>query len=452
MTVFCVNSGVTYADITAADAAESGIDYGTPTIFEQSGASTSAVVFSNADYPSSFIYRAASGQETDGTTGIGAQCTGQVTSSVVGHQFLDMRMGRINISFTGTTATLERLVINGTGGDPILFPASATAQNMTDVVVYNCSDAWRSTSTNNDVIATNCTAVDCTGFGFLRPRCVDTVSLNTGSAAYLQVGASSSNYWADDGTGSNAITESPTTDIFADYAGGDYRILASSSVGAAGAGAFIQSASGISVTEQLKNINVSPLNPSISLTGVISVSEQLKNIDISTLNPTVTLTSSISVTEQTSNVSYSALNPIVTLTGVISVTEQVKNIQFGSNNPVIDLTGVVSIVEQTSSYTITSNDPSVTLTPKPIEITEQASSVQYQSLNPSILLTPEPIGIVSTVCFPGCIKKLSFNGVNVDLSFNGSIKNIAFNGDLKDLEFNGTIKQNCTNGKIKTDC
>ena len=161
MTVFCVNSGTTYADITAADAAESGIDYGTPTIFEQSGASTSAVVFSNADYPSSFIYRAAPGQETDGTTSTGAQCTGQITSSVANHEFLNLRTGRISINFsTAGGANLENLVINGTGGDPILFPTSPTAQTMTNVIVYNCSDAWRATSTNDNVIATNCTARD----------------------------------------------------------------------------------------------------------------------------------------------------------------------------------------------------------------------------------------------------------------------------------------------------
>jgi len=224
-----------------------------------------------------------------------------------------------------------------------------------------------------------------------------------------------------------------TQSDFANFAGADYRTSSSSALATGGSGGTF-------------------IGYALESGGGISVNEQLKNINVSTLNPTVTLTSSISVIEQTSSVSYSALNPVVTLTGVISVAEQVKNVQFGSNNPVIDLTGVVSIVEQTSNYTITSNNPSVTLTPKPIEITEQAVSLQYQSLNPSILLTPEPIGIVSTVCFPGCIKELIFNGQNIELLFDGDIKNTVFNGDLKDLEFNGTIKQSCTNGKIKTDC
>lgn len=241
MTVLCVNSSIVYADITAADAAEAGIDYGVPTRFEQTGLSSSPVVFSNLDYPSSFIYIPTSGEETDGTTGVGAQCTGLITTSVVNGIIQDLRTGRITFPDASGHANVN-LVSDGGGGDVYLFGNNAATS--INCIRHNCSEGCRATSTNNNYIETNCTVVDATGFGVLRPRAVDSVSLNTSSAAYLQVGASSSNYWADDGTGSNAITEVTPTDIFENYAGGDYRIKASSSPGAAAAGAFINSGGG----------------------------------------------------------------------------------------------------------------------------------------------------------------------------------------------------------------
>lgn len=268
--VLCVNSGVTYADITAADAAEGGTDYGVPTRFEQTGVSSSAVVFSNTDYPSSLIYIATSGEETDGTTGTGAQCTGLITTSVTNGVIQDLRTGRITFSSAVGHANVN-LVSDGGGGDVYLFAANAASS--TNCIRYNCSEGCRATSTNDNYIETNCTVVDATGFGVLRPRAVDSVSLNTSSSAYLQVGASSSNYWADDGTGSNAITETTKTDIFENYATGDYRIKPTSSVGVAGAGAFINSSgSGISigVTEAgpsfTESINT---NLSVNITGAI---------------------------------------------------------------------------------------------------------------------------------------------------------------------------------------
>ena len=270
MTVLCVNSSVTYADITAADAAESGIDYGVPTRFEQTGTSSSAVVFSNTDYPSSLIYIATSGEETDGTTSTGAQCTGLITTSVTNGVIQDLRTGRITFSSAVGHANVN-LVSDGGGGDVYLFGANAASS--TNCIRYNCSEGCRAGSTNDNYIEPNCTVVDATGFGVLRPRAVDSVSLNTSSSAYLQVGASSSNYWADDGTGSNAITETTKTDIFENYAAGDYRIKPASSVGAAGAGAFINSGGGgisIGVTEAgpsfTESINT---NLSVNITGAI---------------------------------------------------------------------------------------------------------------------------------------------------------------------------------------
>lgn len=289
MTVLCVNSTVVYADITAADAAEGGTDYGVPTRYEQTGASSSSVVFSGGDYPSSIVYIATTGEETDGTTLTGAQCTGLITSSVDNALIQDLRTGRI--TFVGVNHSNLNLVSNGGGGDAYLFDTTNAATS-TNCIRYNCSEGCRANSTNDNYIETNCTVVDATGFGVLRPRAVDSVSLNTNSSAYLQVGASSSNYWADDGTGSNTITEGTPTDIFENYAGGDYRIKPSSSPGVAGAGAFINSGGGgISLT--IDPIDQTQTIEQVTLTqhSIISIGglSQAQTVDQVTLQQSGTL-------------------------------------------------------------------------------------------------------------------------------------------------------------------
>ena len=186
--------------------------------------------------------------------------------------------------------------------------------------------------------------------------------------------------------------------------------------------------------------------------GGISITEQLKNINYTSLDPVITLTGSISIIENLVNTNYTSLNPVITLTGVISITEQLKNITYTSLNPTIDLTGVIEITESLVNTNYNSLNPTITLTSGAIEIIEQLVSVQYTSLNPSILLTPEPIGIVSTVCFDGVLVELEYNGLQNNLNFNGKSINIEFNGNFNELEFNGTIQTTCNPGSIKTNC
>lgn len=213
--------------------------------------------------------------------------------------------------------------------------------------------------------------------------------------------------------------------------------------------AWVDSGGGISVTEQLKNINYTPLDPTITLTGGIVVAGQLKNISFSSLNPSITLTGVISVTEQLKNIQYQALNPVIDLTGTIDVTEQTVSINYSALNPTITLTPApIQVTESLVSVQWKSNNPSITLTPSPIEITESLSTINFVARSPSILLTPEPIGIVSTVVFNGVLLDLSFNGDVKNTFFDGSVKNLEFNGSLTDLEFNGTITDKDVNGTI----
>ena len=201
----------------------------------------------------------------------------------------------------------------------------------------------------------------------------------------------------------------------------------------------------ISVTEQIVNTSYTSNDPAITLTGTVSITENVVNTNYSAIDPTVTLTAPgvVSVTEQLVNVNYTSLNPVVTLTGVISITENLVNTNYTALNPVIDLTGLIDITESTTNTNYEVNNPTITLTSGAIEIIEQAANTQYQSKNPSVLLTPEPLGIVSTVCFNGCL---------IELGYNGTSKSVVFNGEFKELSFNGTIQTTCNTGSIKTNC
>lgn len=337
MTVYCVNSDTTYADITAADAAESGIDYGVPTRFEQSGVSSASVVFSDSDYPSSIIYTANSGEETDGTTSTGAQCTGTINTSVSGGVISNLRTGRVLFS-NALNHYNENLVSDGGGGDVYIF--GTVAATSTNCIRYNCSEGCRANAINDSYIETNCTVVDATGFGVLRPRAVASVSLNTASSAYLQLGASSANYWADDGTGSDAITETTKTDIFENYATGDYRIKPTSSVGAAGAGAFINSGgggtvitpTGIASTSAVGTPTIINLHQVLAPTGIVS-GESFGSATV--MNSQVLQPTSVS--------SLEALGSPVILTGAITLGPSGIASEEASGTPSLTYAQLVSV-------------------------------------------------------------------------------------------------------------
>lgn len=350
MTVLCTNSSVVYSDITAAVAAEGGTNYGVPTRFEQTGASTTSVNFVDVDFPSSFIYTATAGQETTGDISVGAQCTGMIQNNVPNSMISNLRTGMIRTP--GGDLDMENLVVDAGPSNDAIIPANTNSvtQNYTNCIIHNSNDAVRIGATRDTMIFTNCTAVNNTGFGFLRPRCVDTVSLDNTSNDYIQIGASSSNYWADDGTGSNAITESPSTDIFVDYAGGDYRLLATSSPALAGAGAFIQTSSGITVTGQAASYNYSAIPGSVGLTGEITVTGGTANYNYSGINGSVELTGEIVVNGQTANYNYTGLNGSVLLQGQINVIGQTASYNYTGVNASVLLSGEIVITGQTANY------------------------------------------------------------------------------------------------------
>lgn len=239
MSTFCVNSGITYSDLAAADAAEGGTDYLVPTEYHQSGTSTPNVNLSAANYPSSYIIRAVSGEETTGEMNVGALISGNISSLVDGGQISDLRTTNINMGTT-PNAVLRRLVVDAGGGstDGIVFNDTIDAE---DILIFNCNDGFLSSVVRNNSNINKCTVIGATRFGYAQGKFTNCVDINSANQGYFNEAAASSGTWEHDGSGTDTITESPVTDIFVDFANGDYRIVSTSSVGVAGAGAFIQS-------------------------------------------------------------------------------------------------------------------------------------------------------------------------------------------------------------------
>ena len=251
MTVLCVNSGITYADIIAADAAEARNSYGVPTRYEQSGTSTGNVQFVNDYYPDSFIYTASAGEEVTGVVGVGAVCSGSISSNVTGGAITDLNTGTINV-LGSDNSFLRRLMVDAGGGtiDGVVFNDTTDAE---DILVYNCNDGFLSNVLVNNSLIKKCTVIGATRFGFAQGKFTDCVDVNSSNQGYFNEAGASSGTWEHDGTGTNTIAESPATDIFEDFDGGDYRIKATSSPGLAGAGAFINSGGGNDVILDVDN-------------------------------------------------------------------------------------------------------------------------------------------------------------------------------------------------------
>lgn len=306
MTVLCVNSSTVYADIASAVAAEAGINYGVPTDFEQTGTSTGAVTFSGGSFASGINYYAVAGEETTGDIAIGAQCSGIITSSVNPLTISNLRTQRINDLVT--TSIYTNLVGNGQGSQDVF-----TNGTFDNCIAHNCSEGWRG---GDNAVTVNCTVVDATGIGFLSSKCTGAAALNTSNSAYVAPASGSVNYWADDSTGSDAITETTKTDIFENYAIGDYRIKPTSSVGVAGAGAFINSGGVIALeVDSVSNLNT--LSESSLVTQSISFAvDNITNAQ-SLSNINLTQNSAISIDDLINAQSLS--QPTLTQANILSV-------------------------------------------------------------------------------------------------------------------------------------
>ena len=380
MTVLCVESGVTYADGVAAIAAEGGVNR----TFEVDGSVSFGANISAIQYNLGAVIRPKSGQETqdDGDISVGAQMTGTLTGAVDGLEIRNIRVNRLSLS-SAPNAVLRRLIMDGLGGDALVFNDTIDAQ---DIIIHNTNDGVISSPLRPNSSLLNITVIGATRFGFANGKVNDCVDVNSSNQGYFSERPGSTNLWEHDGSGTNTITESPVTNIFVDYAGGKYGILAISSPGAAGAGGFIQvSGGGLSVTGQTPNYLYAAISASIDLTGSIDISGSTPNYAYSSISGNVDLTGLIDVLGNTPNYNYLALTGQIDLTGQISITGSTVNYPYAAVSGNIDFTGVISITGATASYNYQSINGVTDLTGE-ISVTGQTSNYSYSAINGSIEL------------------------------------------------------------------
>lgn len=394
MTVLCVNSTVVYADIAAAEAAEAGTDYGVPTRFEQAGTSTAAVSFAGANFVSSAIYVATSGEEANGDIAVGAGTTSTINSTVDGMQILDVRTNRLILS-SCPNAFIRRLVVDGGGGDSVSYNDTIDAE---DILCYNCDDGFLASVARPNSSLVKCTVVGAGRFGYASGKFNDCVDVDSANQGFFNEQVGSTGTWENDGTGTDSITESTATDIFENYAGGDYRIKATSSPGVAGAGAFINAGTGssITVTGTTPNYSLSAISASIDLTGSIDVVGATPNYSLSAISAAIDLTGEISIIGQTPNYNLLALVATVDLTGEISVTGQTVNYAYAANQAIVDLTGEIIVNGQTPNYSVDSISAVIDLTSL-ISVVGQTPNYNYSALQGSVDLAGEILVTGQTV-------------------------------------------------------
>ena len=393
MTFLCVESTVVYADGVAAIAAEGGVNK----TFEVTGTNSFATGVSGVTYNLGIVIRATVGEETsdDGDINIGAKMTGGFSSGADGTDIRNLRTNALQLLNAGN-ATIRRLIIDGNGNDAVTFNDTIDAE---DIIAYNCDDGWLSSVVLSNSLINKCTVVGAGRFGYAQGKFNNCVDVNSSNQGYFNEAAGSTGTWENDGTGTNSITESPATDIFVDYAGGKYAVLDTSSPGAAGAGAFIFTASsGISVTGDTSAFDYNALAGTVDLTGEILVTGSTVSFDYTAINGSIDLTGQLLVTGQTANFDYNTINGAVEFTGEISVTGDTASFDYIALPGTIDLTGEIIVTGSTANFDYTGENGIVELGAV-INVVGQTANFDFNGVNAEVSLTGEITIVGDTATF-----------------------------------------------------
>ena len=196
---------------------------------------------------------------------------------------------------------------------------------------------------------------------------------------------------SDFGTGSsNNTINTDTTSEMVDYAGGDYRIKATSTLATAGQGgtfigAFLEASGGLTVTGATTNFNYSAISGGIDLTAEILVDGATTNYSFSAVGGSVDLTASIDVSGQTTGFDYSAISGSIDLTGSINVTGQVSSFSYSAIDGAVDLTGEVIVSGLTANFDYQAVPGNIELT-SAIEVSGSTSNYNYNAIIGSVVL------------------------------------------------------------------
>lgn len=304
MSVFCTNSGNTYASLPELVTAEATLHVG-EVVIELSGSNTGDVTFTAQDFDSVKIV-AAAGEEFDPTTSTGAIHTGKITATcpliIDGTRVYD-------ISVVYPTAQILNSEFGGAGNVGLTYGTS------NNVYAYNCviHDTYRgsyATGANPNATLENCTLYNNSNLGLLRCNCINTVVIDCAGTDYFSA-VSQVNTWGDDASAQNIVTEGYAT--FVDFASGDVRIRADSDAGLAGAGAFIEESAAVSVDvfPTISSFTSQVLNPSINIFNDINIEEDQTYTSYSVVSPDISIGFDISLSPNSALYNTIVNNPVI---------------------------------------------------------------------------------------------------------------------------------------------
>lgn len=451
MSVLCVESGITYATGVAAIAAEGGANR----TMQVSGSNSFATSVNSSQYSLGIVIIPNPGEETqdDGDINIGAQMTGAFSCAAPNSEIRNLRTQRLTLT-SAPNITIDRLISDGTGSDAIIFNDTITASN---IIIHNANDSVISSATRPNSNITNVTSVGATRFGFANGKFNDCVDINSANQGYFGEMPGSGNLWEHDGSGTNTITESPVTDIFVDFAAGKYGVLASSSPGLAGAGAFIQSAPPVG-----NSVSISSIMP--SMTSALSVSYTIPNQSASidsvmpgmqssvTANYTIpgnsasivsvmpSMTSSITVTQTVPSYNSSIFSVMPSMVSAVNIS----NLPPGNNSSIASvmpsMTSILSVSKDNPQYSasIDSIMPSMVSFVN-LSVNNPGYNASIESIMPSmtsslVLTTSEPVTLDLSISSTMPSMTSSLRLVNGDISEIGDIT-LSYVNDFISVEY-----------------
>lgn len=384
-------SGCDYTSVAAWYAAEGATDYGGPLVGVITGAcvgdSVTQVTLGGSP-PHDVIVRPPSGQEWDGIDLAPADrlLMGRYYTSASSGKQIILQDLLVELDVAGSVwGSLiygywpNHHPIYNRSGFRYINAASTYygpgAHADCSPVFNNCVfiDWPRDVITSNTIDLNNCTLVNCcaTSGGIVTsgkaPTLDNTLSINCGTVTSSATG----DYNASDSDptnvpGGNSV--SATTADLVDYAGGDYRTKASSSLATAGsAGTFIgafleESGGGTTVEIPTLNNSATTYAPIISVTDHQTIEIPVSLHSITTYAPTITIGSNIDIEIPTLDNSAATYAPVIAVSDHQTVEIPTLDNSATTYAPTITTGNNVTVTIPTSTHAITTYAPDVSVT------------------------------------------------------------------------------------------
>jgi hypothetical protein len=359
-----------YATLVLWWASESGIDYGSKIEAVGSGDCGLSTLMITGVTPNGYDIYAKTGEAFDGTNEItcpqsggvvlesdngsfsGLACTGSGSTkgmsqtgqdTVVEFNFIthDGTGDAANQNSAATNKIMRNNVIKGVGNFAFVANSNTFLNQLENNTVIGNS-AWGILASNSSVLIQN-------NFSFGHA----TNDINSNTGAFVTNAT-------QDTSGNSGLTGFTSAELV-DFANGDYRTKATSTLATAGTG----SQGFIGAFLEAGELSITASTPSYSFT--------VPDAD-------VTLTGELSITASTPSYSFTVPNADVTLTGELSITASTPSYSFTVPNADVTLTGDLVIVVTTPSYSYQAVKVDVTFSGGPCQILHVTGEVLFGSL------------------------------------------------------------------------